>query len=393
MTGLAWALTAGWMVLTETATPPGALELQAYGSLRVHLAAYNRDFEVQDGASRLGLRPAWEWRGVRLLGHAEWGMNLVDANVRFNVDGNAPAEDQVTLAPAVDGEVLTTRLGYVGVAFEPLGRLTVGKQWSVVYDVAGWTDRFWVFGGQGLGVYNAGTDGGLTGTGRADKAVVYRQEAERWSGGLQVQFQGDQAEDVIDSFGASLVRSLDESFQVGVAYNQTFYPRVLNDQNIAGLDGPEGRLLVAGTRYETEALSIAAAVARTWRYEFVVPQNAPVVYDTWGAEAFARYRVGRSVQLSLGFNLQVPVAPPTPIDPSFRILYGVVGGAYTFNPQTLVFGEVRIDGGRNVRGASRFNVAVVGLRVGFDANLYPGVHLRGPNEGAEKGSDSNGPQG
>ena len=52
------------------------------------------------------------------------------------------------------------RLGFVGVNFGPLGKVAIGKQYAVHYDVAGYTtDRFNVFGGQGTFAYMAGTDG------------------------------------------------------------------------------------------------------------------------------------------------------------------------------------------------------------------------------------------
>ena len=50
----------------------------------------------------------------------------------------------------------------------------MGKNWSAYYQVGGWTDRMQGAGGAALGVYNAQTDGGPTGTGRADTTLQTR---------------------------------------------------------------------------------------------------------------------------------------------------------------------------------------------------------------------------
>jgi hypothetical protein len=66
-------------------------------------------------------------------------------------------------------------VGFVGADFGPFGRVAIGKQNAVHYVIAGYTtDRFNVFGGQGTSSYVAGTDGGATGAGRADRVVNNR---------------------------------------------------------------------------------------------------------------------------------------------------------------------------------------------------------------------------
>ncbi len=61
-------------------------------------------------------------------------------------------------------QVFTARLGFIGIDTGPFGRVAIGKQYAVHYDVAGYTtDRFNVFGGQGTFAYPAGTDGGVYG--------------------------------------------------------------------------------------------------------------------------------------------------------------------------------------------------------------------------------------
>jgi len=61
----------------------------------------------------------------------------------------------------------------------------------VQYDIAGYTtDRFNVFGGQGTFAYVAGTAGGETGSGHAERIVNYRNNiAKIVDVGVQAQFR------------------------------------------------------------------------------------------------------------------------------------------------------------------------------------------------------------
>ena len=52
--------------------------------------------------------------------------------------------------------------------------LTAGKNWSTYYRVASFTDRFQGTGASASGAFNAGTDDGYTGTGRADGFIQTR---------------------------------------------------------------------------------------------------------------------------------------------------------------------------------------------------------------------------
>ena len=100
-------------------------------------------------------------------------MNFIRGGTQFNA-GATTTGGFLTL-DQVETPLFGNRLGYVGVDFGAAGRLTVGKQNAVHYDIASYTtDRWNVFGGQGSIAYPAGTDGGTLGVGRVDQAVSYR---------------------------------------------------------------------------------------------------------------------------------------------------------------------------------------------------------------------------
>lgn len=69
-----------------------------------------------------------------------------------------------------DGDVLGSRLGYVGATHKSIGRVAVGRQWSPYYSVMGIADSPVAFANDFL--YN---DHGNLGTGRANKMVSYNK--------------------------------------------------------------------------------------------------------------------------------------------------------------------------------------------------------------------------
>ncbi|MGC9491482.1 porin [Vibrio genomosp. F10] len=69
----------------------------------------------------------------------------------------------------------TTRLGYVGLTHEELGRAVVGTQWAPFYDVAGVTDMPIAFANDFLYDGHLGGDFAKTGQTRADNMISYRK--------------------------------------------------------------------------------------------------------------------------------------------------------------------------------------------------------------------------
>jgi len=142
-------------------------KIDFYGSLRLHaINHYDASFEsselaLGDGASRIGVRGEWEFKEKWwLFGRAETGFDVLET---FTAKGTGEEDDTG----------LEERLIYGGIYSENLSA-TFGKNWSAYYKTAGMADRFSIFGGQAVGVYNAGTDGGATGTGRADDVLQVR---------------------------------------------------------------------------------------------------------------------------------------------------------------------------------------------------------------------------
>lgn len=58
------------------------------------------------------------------------------------------------------------------------GNVSFGKQWAPYADVARFTDELNVWGGEWSGIFAGRTDGGVSGTGRADDALQHRLAAD-----------------------------------------------------------------------------------------------------------------------------------------------------------------------------------------------------------------------
>ncbi|MBV7315954.1 porin [Shewanella sp. NIFS-20-20] len=114
----------------------------------------------------------------------EWGVNPF-GNTTVNVNDNNEFSNSTS-------NFLNNRLGYVGLSHDKFGQVSFGKQWSVWYDVVGATNQPFAFDGNASGTYTYNkADGSFNGTGRADKAIQYRNAFGDFSFGVQLQLQQD----------------------------------------------------------------------------------------------------------------------------------------------------------------------------------------------------------
>ena len=108
-----------------------------------------------------------------------------------------------------------------------------------------------MYGGSGLSVFPAGTDDGSLGSGRADNAVVFRNERGKFSFGLQTQLKTTAAGDDYNAFGASLIMSPNDTWDIGFAFAGA---RVKGDFERITSDAETGRsvdsVISAGYRFD-----------------------------------------------------------------------------------------------------------------------------------------------
>ncbi len=336
--------------------------LSLYGNICSHLAFYKETVEVQNNGSKIGLYIDYSFKNqMKIFGHTEWAVNLVDNNYSFN----ASAITDENIPEALFDETksaFTTRLGYLGVDFNKYGTLTIGKQWSAYYDVSGWTDMFTVFGGQASSTYLTGTDGGETGAGRAAKALIYRNKFGPLKFSLQAQLNGVRA-----NYGGSVSLKLYKGLEIGAGINDIRISKeaeeyILNVTNFE-ITG------IFGVKYQSQ--KIYAAFNFNLHGGDVIPiylLDTVFIYGYHfsGYEFYTKYIIKPWLSVHGGFNIQIPTTKNTYIDDHFHITYYVIGGEIYISPAIQTYIEFKFDNSTNAEGKHSFNVYTAGINIDFN---------------------------
>ena len=343
-------------------------EVSPYASLRLRYRVTDGEGLFGDGGTRAGVVGRYQARPqLWFTGRAELGVNVLD-------------ELDALLSPSSQGSDVNSgdsvflRLLYAGVE-APIGSLTFGKTWSAYYQVSKWTDNFQGAGGSASGTYNAGTDGGETGTGRADRTIQGRWVLDpgRYGLGLRpaqasLQVQYDEPVPQVEgaryggAFGASFVWENEDGSSIGLTYNRAF---TRNSQSTllqaAGIDG-DAQALLGGLRWISARWNVATVVARLLNHEAT---DEFQYFDGWGWELYAQYQLTQRWFLVGGWNWLRP-DNGQPQAGEFEVKYALLEVRYTLRGFTrMLYANVRLDAGRTADGTPQPNVFTVGIRFDF----------------------------
>jgi predicted porin len=355
---VAHAVTGGTAATEDPHAPeadlPTAQPIDAYGSLRV-ASVVNTDgvSDIRNNSSRVGLRGQKALgRGLTAFARLELGVNLVN-NDRTILETGEPG------APIGQGsQAFFSRLGFVGIT-TPAGSVSWGKQWSPYYDVAEFTDQFQLFSGLASGAFGAGTDGGLAGTGRAERAVQYRERFGLVAVALQVQNRATSPNDRswLDTWGGSVVVGQREGFGAGATYNAV-RDGVADPNPNQAQEGDEAALF--GARYRKGGWYGAVTFSVLTQHEI---DDLGRRYDGKGFEVALVRDLTDKVWLELGYN---NLQPDSDHPGDFRLRFGVTNVVYQFGEASRVFAGVKFDGGRASDGTARpAAIFAGGLRYNF----------------------------
>lgn len=355
--------------------PPWLEELahrvDVYGRFSGHLAVTAGDVDFANNGSRFGIKAEQRLEyGFSVIGQGEWKVNLGQGDTRYNISEN-PDTGLATIDTATS-DAIGTRLGFVGMRFGDYGTLTLGKQWGVYYDVSEWTDRYAVFGARGSSTFNAGTDGGQTGEGRANDAVVYRVAIGSLRLGAQAQFL-DARDRVVDGLSGSVVYEALGDLKLGVAYSHSFLEF---DDVIVGYEGGAAQALTGGINFDDGRWMISALDTWTRNHEFVLSDAATVAYDTLGAELLVGYRVGGVLMPYGGIDFAIPrELDPRFVDPNYgtRDVLGGVRWLFDPKPGSFVYLEGRTGQSRDAAGARAEDVVALGIRFNYSLRRALGL--------------------
>jgi len=312
---------------------PRALPVDAYGSLRVATALdANGHSEIRNNATRIGLRGEKRLGDFAAFARVEVGVNLV-ANDRVILVSGDPG------TPIGQGsQAIASRLGLVGVD-TPFGTLSWGKQWSPYYDVAEFTDQFQVFSAAASGAFAAGTDGGIAGTGRAERAFQYREEKGPVSLALQVQNRTSSPDDRgwADAYAASVVVGEFNGIAAGAAYNEVrdgVENPTANDPRL----GDKAALF--GVRYRSDRWYAAGSLSITRQHEL---DDLGRAFDGRGVELAVRRLLTDRWWLEGGYN---DLRPDADHPGDYHVRFGVANAVYVFGDASHVFFGVKLEDSR-----------------------------------------------
>ncbi len=329
-----------------------------YGSLRIGAGfAEEGELGVANNAPRAGIKfkhplTTSEEENFNIIAQVELGFDLVsrDETVEFAVDPGAGIT-QV-------GDAVFARLGFVGVTYRDF-EFTFGKQNSVYYTLgANQVDRFLAFGGAGIGVWNI-SDGGISGTGRANQVFILKYKNKGLTLGAQAQARNiSENSESIDTYGFGANYAID-GFTIGVGYNKV-NDGVEDPLPNQAKDGDEA--FVTSASYEFDRFTFAASYAILKQHQRV----GDLFYDATGVEFYARYKFSTNKRwhVAAGFNYLKPDDDQGLGD--FDTKFGIMEVGYNFKKSSHIFAAADIDQSEDSNGDRRNqSVFGIGIRFGF----------------------------
>ena len=338
-----------------------------YGSLRTIVSISDNASEVQDDATRVGINFN-TFGAIRVFATGEWGVNLVRSETTFNA--GATTSSGFGVIDKSTQPVFGARLGFLGVDFGRLGRLSFGKQNSTHYDVTSYTtDRFNVFGGQSTATYVAGTDGGQSGTGRADQTILYHLKfAKIFDFGAQGQLRTADTLQAFNGFGFSLQAKVLPGMSIGGAYNKTYFNPAFTR---VVLNGGGTDYWTLGGKGNWRNLEWGAVWIRQSNGDLAFvpdpaggPDELAVGFSATGVEIYSRLHFGKFAAVG-GFEDYIPRDLSPLINPNFKTRYGIIGAEYHFSKSGYTFFEARLGDTTDAQGAGGYNAAAIGFRYDF----------------------------
>ncbi|HSZ62597.1 MAG TPA: DUF3011 domain-containing protein [Terriglobales bacterium] len=338
-----------------------------YGSLRNIVSISNSEAQVQDNASRVGINFS-TFGPIKVFAAGEWGVNLVRSETTFNA-GASTAEGFGVITQDTQA-VFNARLGFIGVDFGRFGRLSFGKENSTHYDITSYTtDRFNVFGGISTATYVAGTDGGQSGTGRADQVIMYHVKfAKILDFGAQGQLRTADTPQAFNGFGFSLQAAVLPGLKIGGAYNKAYF----NPQFTQTVfNGGRTDYWTLGAKGDWRNLEWGAVWARQTNGDIAFipnpaggPETVSVGFSANGVEIYSRLKFGKFAAV-LGFEDYIPHDLNPVINSNFKTRYGILGAEWHFSKAGYAFAEANLGDSADALGNNISQAGAIGFRYDF----------------------------
>lgn len=344
------------------------------GDLSVYYLRSNELDEVNDGFSRYifdishNIKDDW-----KVLAKLEWGVQLSNTNnqIVFNNSGltsTGPTDDVIWL-----------RQGFIGFEHQDYGRFTMGKQWGVSYDVGGVTDWFEIFGGGAQGTYNFGTDGGFSGTGRAEQALQYRIKYKNVSFATQylasseeLNVHGEDGKDFAavlnfsDSYGMSVLYKAPLDIGLGIAYNKAKLSLGANGESSKKVDDELISAYITYRQYNNVGLHVALVYTDMTNHD--MNDIGQLMSKAKGLELYSEYRFENDISLVVGYiSLQDESNGIFGADGTYHKQYNILSAKYNWDDDFYFFIESKFDNSKLSEQSSNLaeNATGIGMRFVF----------------------------
>mgnify|MGYP000408281064 CR=1 FL=1 len=320
------------------------------GNLAVYYLRNDELDEVNDGFSRyifdISHNMKDDWQAVAKL---EWGVQISNTNNQIVVNNSG----LTSTGPADD--VIWLRQGFVGFEHQDYGRFTLGKQWGVSYDIGGVTDWFEIFGGGAQGTYNFGTDGGFSGTGRAEQALQYRIKHNNFSFAVQylasseeLNVHGENGTDFSailnfsDSYGMSVLYKAPLDIGLGIAYNKAKLSLGANGESSNKIDDELISAYITYRQYDNLGLHVALVYTDMTNHD--INDVGKIMNKAKGLELFSEYRFENDISLILGYiSLKDDSNTLLGSDGTYHKQYTILSAKYHWDEDFYLFIESKFD--------------------------------------------------
>jgi len=311
--------------------------------------------------------------------------------VRFGFKGQTKINDSITgygqweyqvadnISEAQGSTGSKTRLGFAGLKFNEFGSFDYGRNYGALYDVAGWTDMFPEFGGDGY------TKADRFMTGRGNGMAPYRNRGffglvDGLNFALQYQGKNDDPSTRSastangDGYAVSATYDIGAGISAGAAYTSS--DRTVTQTNSALGKGDKATAWNAGLKYDNNGVYLAALYAETNR---MIAITAPAgvssltsssvsgyAQKTQTYEAVAQYQFDWGLRPSLGY-VQTKAKDIEGIGDADLTKYIDVAATYYFNKNMSTFVDYKINrlSTDNKLGLNTDNVVALGLTYQF----------------------------
>ena len=215
------------------------------------------------------------------------------------------------------------------------------------------------YGTQAGGAFNAGTDGGASGTGRPDRTIQIRTDQDAYKVTLQYQPSHEEQDDINKSYQYGVIYKGWSGIKAGGSFAYQKFDEISPEMTAVGITGDDQSYIIGGT-YKKENFSANAVLSYTQNH---MNNDRGIYFDGVGTELYLQYDVDDSLRLVAGANVLIP--RDSEYSREYSIRSPIISLQYTFGEKTfddLIYIEVTKPYGRLANGEVPNTRAAVGLR-------------------------------